>query len=698
MKPLKIAALAAGALLALVVLAMVAVVLFVDPNDYRTTLEKRVADATGRPLQIDGNLGLDLFPWIALDVGRVTLGNPAGFGDAPFLRAERLRVGARLLPLLQGRLEARRISLDGLRVELVTRRDGTNNWSDLTKSRGESGGGAGTGLRDVRIAGLDLTNATVTHRNEAEGTTTRLRGVELHAGALGGRDPVAVKLSGTLDAGDATATTRFTLDARAVLDAAASRVAVRDLALEGERTPAGPAAKPTAFRVSSPAVEFDGRADTLAPATFEIRWGGLPLRVEVRGERLTGDRRLTGRVDVPQVAPREVARSLGIELPETRDAKAFGAFRAAGAFALTSNAFQIHGIDAGLDQSRITGTAGLTDVERGAIAFDLAIDRFDADAYRAPLPAGTSAAKNGARSKAPAAPTPLPFDTLRALDVDGRVTVGRLTFAGLTLTDFRLPVRARAGDVRVTPTARLFGGTLAGRGLHLDATRSPARLEVAHEIRGVDAGAAVKAYADSDRLAGRLDATLALQGSGATDAALLDSLAGPLQFTVTDGALQGVDLAYELQRARALFRREAPPARAGTPRTPFRTLRGDSRLARGVLASDPLELQTDVLDVRGKGTFRLVDQAIDYRLVATVRDVSKTAPTAAGLDPAALADLRSLEIPVTIGGTVQAPKVRPDVSALAKARLKREVEQRRDEAGQKLQDKVRDRLNRILGR
>jgi AsmA protein len=709
MKPLKLLAYVAAGLAALLVLAIVAVALFVDPNDYRDTIEQRVAAATGRTLRIEGDVGLDLFPWIALDVGRVTLGNPAGFGAAPFLQADRLRIGARLLPLLRGRLEARRVSLDGLRVELVTRADGTDNWSDLAKRPSTTGGESGSGLRDVRVAGVDLTNGSLVHRNEAEGSVTRLTDVELHTGALGGADPVDVELAGRLDSGEGTAATRFELDANAALDPANSRATLRDLQLEGERTaapalPAGaaratnaPASKPTPFRVTSPELAIDWGTGTLAPARFDVQWGELPLRIDVRGERLTGDRLLSGRVDVPQFAPRGVARSLGVELPATRDPKAFGAARVAADFRLTPTALQVDELDARLDGSKITGRAGIADLERGALAFDLAVDALDVDTYRAPVPAG--AAADGAREAPPAdsPPTALPFDTLRALQLDGRLAIGRLTLAGLTLTELRVPVRAAGGDLRIAPTARLFGGTLGGRGLRLDATRSPAKLELAHEVRGMDAGAAVKAYTQSDRLSGRLDATVTLQGTGTTDAALLDSLSGPIVFAVADGALEGIDLAYELQRARALFRREAAPARAGAPRTPFQTLRGDSRLAGGVLTSDPLRLETAVLSVTGQGTFRLSDQAIDYRLTATVRDVSGATPGAAA-DAAALADLRSLEIPITVGGTVQDPKVRPDVSALAKARLKRELDERRDEAGQKLQDKVRDRLNRLLGR
>jgi AsmA protein len=160
-----------------------------------------------------------------------------------------------------------------------------------------------------------------------------------------------------------------------------------------------------------------------------------------------------------------------------------------------------------------------------------------------------------------------------------------------------------------------------------------------------------------------------------------------------DGALEGMDLTYELRRAQALFRRQALPERtAGTPvRTRFETLTASSRLAEGVLTSDPIRMVTDVLQVSGKGTFRLKDQAVDYRLTAVVQEVPPT-----GAD-ASLAELRSLQIPLSITGTVQDYKVRPDVSDLAKARVKQEVQKRGEELKKKATDKLRERLKGLFG-
>ena len=51
-RALKIAGIVVGSLVGLVVLAAVAVLLLVDPNDYRDDIAKLVQQKTGRPLPV----------------------------------------------------------------------------------------------------------------------------------------------------------------------------------------------------------------------------------------------------------------------------------------------------------------------------------------------------------------------------------------------------------------------------------------------------------------------------------------------------------------------------------------------------------------------------------------------------------------------------------------------------------------------
>src|SRR5215831_7738543 len=147
MRALKIIGIGIAALVALLVAGAAAVVLWVDPNAYRGNLEALAQEKTGRHLQIGGQLGLKIFPYLALSIADVQLGNPPGYGSAPFVTVRRASVGVRLLPfLVHKRLEVSRVSVDGLTALLVSRSDTDNNWNDLTRSKSgsaEQGGGEG---------------------------------------------------------------------------------------------------------------------------------------------------------------------------------------------------------------------------------------------------------------------------------------------------------------------------------------------------------------------------------------------------------------------------------------------------------------------------------------------------------------------------------------------------------------------------
>jgi len=80
--------------------------------------------------------------------------------------------------------------------------------------------------------------------------------------------------------------------------------------------------------------------------------------------------------------------------------------------------------------------------------------------------------------------------------------------------------------------------------------------------------------------------------------------------------------------------------------------------------------------VHGGGTLDTATEALNYQLVAT----------GAGLDA-----LKSVDVPLTITGTLSNPAVRPDIEALAKGKLGQEVQQKAIEGvKKKLGDKLKD--------
>lgn len=135
----RIVVIVAGVVLLLLV-GLFAYLKFVfDPNDFRERIGTLVQTQTGRSFSIDGELGLSVFPWVGVEIGGARLGNAEGFSERPFARIRSAEVRALLMPLLSGRVEVDRVTLDGLELNLERNRSGADNWSDLAAAGGGPG-------------------------------------------------------------------------------------------------------------------------------------------------------------------------------------------------------------------------------------------------------------------------------------------------------------------------------------------------------------------------------------------------------------------------------------------------------------------------------------------------------------------------------------------------------------------------------
>src|SRR5258706_8954795 len=129
MRIVRFALLGLAGLLLLVVAAAACLLLFFDPNAHKAELQRLVQDQTGRELQLPGELKLRLFPWVAIETGRATLGNAAGFGAEPMVEIEHARLGLKLLPLLHRQVEVAAVRLDGATIRLAGEAGGRQQWA-----------------------------------------------------------------------------------------------------------------------------------------------------------------------------------------------------------------------------------------------------------------------------------------------------------------------------------------------------------------------------------------------------------------------------------------------------------------------------------------------------------------------------------------------------------------------------------------
>jgi AsmA protein len=191
----------------------------------------------------------------------------------------------------------------------------------------------------------------------------------------------------------------------------------------------------------------------------------------------------------------------------------------------------------------------------------------------------------------------------------------------------------------------------------------------------------LKDFAKTQRISGHGTVTTNLTAQGLAGDALMKTLNGHIAANIDNGAVEGVDLWFEINRAVALVQKQPLPAGNSSGRTKFDAFKASADIVNGVATTKDLNIASQNLRVTGQGATNLVTNAINYQVRATIL---KEAPTAAGAGGKTLAD-----IPLNITGTTTSLNVRPDLEALAKARVQQELDQHKGEIQQKLLDKLK---------
>ncbi|MGM8932472.1 AsmA family protein [Salinicola halophyticus] len=124
---------AVGVLGILVVVAVVYITTFFDPNDLKPRLIEAVRNQSGLELRLDGPLSWSFYPRIGVSVKDAEAWLPAQSpdDDAPFVGFDNAEVSVAFTPLLTGDVSIDGLILDGMRLNLARDAKGQGNWQAL---------------------------------------------------------------------------------------------------------------------------------------------------------------------------------------------------------------------------------------------------------------------------------------------------------------------------------------------------------------------------------------------------------------------------------------------------------------------------------------------------------------------------------------------------------------------------------------
>lgn len=712
-----------GLVLALVVFLLV----WIDPNDYRDDITTLVKDKTGLVLKIDGNIGWSFYPAIGFSVENVSLA--ASDSTPTIVSVGKTMVSVELLPLFSRQVNVRTLFVDKLVADLVVDANGKGNWEALAGSsepeatpESES---AGEALL-INVPKVVITNSIIDYEDQktlAHQTVTikefvaedigLAREFPLHLVAtLADRSGLSadidtrafvtldtaaqryavrgLELKGTL-AGILKEPIRLELATDAVADLGVQKIAVTALNLTAGNLALGPA--PLTARVSGP-IALDLTADSAVIGPLQVGISSLEGGLQVNVKDLTKELSYSGNLALNPFNAKNLMRDFGVAAPATTDPLAMTKVAVKTAFEGTLARAMLNNLDITLDDTHIRGNAGITNVATTALAFDLNVDAINADRYLPPpakptaAPAATSTPAAATAAAKKAEPL-LPVDTLRTLNIDGKLAVGKITLMEWPMTNLAVAVKAKNGDIHLDPfTAGVLEGTVRGK-VQVDARGSEPRIVTNLKLDKIEVGGLVKRFTGKDLFAGKTSLNLDLDTTGNDIDTLLKKAVGALDLSFADATLKGMNLnnmlTETLTQQLGAFAMLVPDYQSKLPQelqkdTLFNTLTTAAKIKDGIAQIPSFNAGVKDGAVKGGGQFNLVSMDFDYTLAMSTNKLNDNKYFA------------TAEFPVHCKGNIAgspASWCRPDTKAIG-AMLKKAAESA-------VKDRVKTELANKLG-
>jgi AsmA protein len=652
------------------IFAAIVFVLIFDPNDYKDDISEGVREATGRELVIEGDVGLSLFPWLAIELGRTQLGNATGFDDTPFASFDSARLSVRLMPLLLRReVVVGTAALDSLRINLQVRKDGTGNWEDFGEAGEDREAEPGTPETEaagssatIDIASVAVTDAALSYSDASSGDRFELTNLNLASGRIAAGEAVPLDggfafrldpagLSGEVDIGVVVA-----------FDADAATISISDLDIGGRVD--GVAEVPATFRFAAPAIQLQTEAQSADLGEINVQLMSVDVLADVEPFSYAGDPQPSATIGIAAFSPRTLMQELAIEMPPTADPDVLDKLIVDAKAKVGANAITLTGLKLVIDDTTFTGELSVPRSAEGTFELDLAGDRIDLARYMAP-----AGEESGAGESADGT-VEIPVELIRALNARGNLGIASASLGNILFEKVTLGVNSADGKLRMHPIAAdFFDGGYRGD-VRIDASGDVPSISVNENIVDVSLEPMMKAMYDVEDVTGTVNGTFRLGGRGADMDAIRRDLDGSLSIELLDGAWEGTDVWYELRKARALIRGEAAPQAPATPRTQFSSMKASGKVTDGVMRNDDFFAELPFMQVSGKGTVNFVEATVDYTVTGRflekpefVTDVSQDE----------LDDFTKAVIPFRVTGPLADPDIQPDVEEMLKDRAEEEA-------------------------
>jgi|GEM_PF-6662230 len=342
-------------------------------------------------------------------------------------------------------------------------------------------------------------------------------------------------------------------------------------------------------------------------------------------------------------------------------------------FVFDRQSVRVQSLAGAVGGSTVSGSFSLEDFKTPRVRFDLAVDQILVSEWQGLLRDQSPAKASAALRLAPVvqAATRTEPSLLHRISGQGQVRVGALRHEALTLTRLHAPVTLAKSVITLKPfTAEVCGGTQTGA-ITLDLGATPARCLLASTMRQVDANRLVSSVSSlKETLYGLLASNIETRFQLGGQPDLLRSLDGPLELALAKGRLAGVDFLREL----AAIGQFAGVGGKPESFTSFVRLTGKFVARDGVARTENLKISMAQGDLAATGAFNLLDHGLDLRLTAVLSPEASAkagGSKVGGFMTTALSNREGqLVIPVLVRGTLDKPRISPDLKMVAELKMR----------------------------
>lgn len=671
----------------------------IDPNDYKDKIQSLALEKTGRSLSIDGDINLSYFPWAGLSLGSMAMANPDGFGNSSFVEIDSAQVKVKLLPLLKKSVEVNTIGLKGLNLDLQRAADGTTNWDDLVAANStdtqadnqadpNAANNDAAALQDLTIGSIVISDAQIRWQDAQNSTDALLTGFNLSSDTIELAKPFSITTDFSVESTSMGVNAQINGAGEITADLDNQQYRIRQLKLA--TTAAGQAIPVQDFSLN---LEGDIVADLLAQTasitSLSLNTIGVELSGDVQITDLDANPTINSALKSESFNPQTIAEKLGIELPATQDPQVLQMASVTMNLSGSAKAATLDELTIKLDDTTFGGSVTLPDLTLAVppVEFDLALDAIDLDRYLAPVNETTVAGDSGnsGNDTTGDAPITLPVDLLRQLVVDGKFRIGSFKVSNLTTQNIEIPVTAKNGVIGLNDIkASLYEGEMATN-IVVDVTNADPQFQFSTSVNKIQAEPLLQDFLQSTApLSGEAIVSANFATTGDTVNQLTRNLNGEFVSDFTDGAINGINIGYQLRRAKSFFSNATETSEEPVSKTDFSALHISGVITDGILQSDDLDIRAPALRISGAGTVNLPDEYVDYTLNPGV------VGTVQGQGGKDLEDLKGVTANIPIRGTFD--ELSNDFSGTVFAAIKDDFSNRAEDAAKALAKQEADKI------